>query len=144
MSLLANCGMQQFFTPVDVETAEFLQRRGTHGFVYDTPNDQPGGNYVLENTRQDHYDAFHVDLRHNFTKTYMVFEVPPGRHTLVSRELSVRAQLLEEGGPALWSDFMTELRHLHLGAPPPKESVFARLQAAYEAALAESSTPTPH
>jgi type IV secretion system protein VirD4 len=28
MSILANCGMQQFFTPVDLETAEYLQRRG--------------------------------------------------------------------------------------------------------------------
>jgi type IV secretion system protein VirD4 len=27
-SILANCGMQQFFTPTDVETAEYLQRRG--------------------------------------------------------------------------------------------------------------------
>ncbi len=31
MSILANCGMQQFFTPVDIDTAEFLQRRG--GFM---------------------------------------------------------------------------------------------------------------
>ncbi|HEX3861114.1 MAG TPA: type IV secretory system conjugative DNA transfer family protein [Stellaceae bacterium] len=28
MSILANCGMIQFFTPVDLETAEYLQRRG--------------------------------------------------------------------------------------------------------------------
>jgi type IV secretion system protein VirD4 len=28
MSILANCGMAQFFTPVDVKTAEYLQRRG--------------------------------------------------------------------------------------------------------------------
>ena len=28
MSLLANCGMTQFFTPTDLTTAEFLQRRG--------------------------------------------------------------------------------------------------------------------
>jgi type IV secretion system protein VirD4 len=28
MSILANCGMVQFFTPSDVETAEHLQRRG--------------------------------------------------------------------------------------------------------------------
>lgn len=28
MSLLANCGLMQFFTPVDVVTAEYLQRRG--------------------------------------------------------------------------------------------------------------------
>ena len=62
------------------------------------------------------------------------------RHTPVSRELSVRAQILEEGGPALWSEFMVELRHLHLGAPRPAESVFARLQAAYEAEVAAAST----
>jgi type IV secretion system protein VirD4 len=28
MSMLANCGLVQFFTPVDVTTAEFIQRRG--------------------------------------------------------------------------------------------------------------------
>ena len=27
-SILANCGMTQFFTPVDLETADYLQRRG--------------------------------------------------------------------------------------------------------------------
>ena len=32
------------------------------------------------------------------------------RHLPVTHELSVRAQLLEEGGPALWDDFMDELR----------------------------------
>jgi type IV secretion system protein VirD4 len=30
-SILANCGMTQFFTPVDLETADYLQRRG--GFM---------------------------------------------------------------------------------------------------------------
>ncbi len=59
------------------------------------------------------------------------------RHTRPSRELSVRAELLEEGGPPLWAAFMEELRHLHLGAPRPARSVFAELRAAYEAALAE-------
>jgi DNA-binding HxlR family transcriptional regulator len=61
------------------------------------------------------------------------------RHTPASRELSVRAQILEEGGPELWSEFSEELRHLHLGAPRPSESVFARLQAAYEAEVAASA-----
>ena len=28
MSILANCGLMQFFTPTDIETAEYLQRRG--------------------------------------------------------------------------------------------------------------------
>ncbi len=54
------------------------------------------------------------------------------RHTNPSEELSIRAQLLEEGGPPLWKAFMDELRHLHLGARRPKRSVLAELQAAYE------------
>ncbi|MFN7180363.1 winged helix-turn-helix transcriptional regulator [Hyphomonas sp.] len=61
------------------------------------------------------------------------------RHTPVSYELSVRAELLEKGGPALWSAFMSELRHLHLGARRPARSVFADLQAAYEKAVARQA-----
>ncbi|MGI2032657.1 winged helix-turn-helix transcriptional regulator [Rhizobium panacihumi] len=51
----------------------------------------------------------------------------------VSEELSIRAQLLEEGGRPLWDNFMQELRVLHLGAArdPQKPSVFEQLQAAY-------------
>jgi DNA-binding HxlR family transcriptional regulator len=60
------------------------------------------------------------------------------RHMPATEELSIRAQVLEEGGPALWADFMAELRHLHLGAPLPTghESVLDRLQAAYERVVA--------
>jgi DNA-binding HxlR family transcriptional regulator len=58
------------------------------------------------------------------------------RHTPASRELSVRAKILEDGGPELWAGFMEELRHLHLDGPAPIVSVFQRLQAAYEAAVA--------
>ncbi|AHE51934.1 winged helix-turn-helix transcriptional regulator [Sphingomonas sanxanigenens] len=62
------------------------------------------------------------------------------RHLPVSRELSIRAQVLEEGGPAMWADFMAELRALHLGAPPPEgPSVWDRLRTAYEAVLAETA-----
>jgi DNA-binding HxlR family transcriptional regulator len=60
------------------------------------------------------------------------------RHMPASKELSVRAKLLEDGGPKLWSKFMDELRHFHLGTPRPKISVFAQLQSAYEAAMAEA------
>ncbi|HET6157865.1 MAG TPA: helix-turn-helix domain-containing protein [Dongiaceae bacterium] len=57
-----------------------------------------------------------------------------GRRFLpVSEELSIRAQLLEEGGPALWDDFMGELRAIHLGAPRTGPSVMTKLQAALEA-----------
>lgn len=58
------------------------------------------------------------------------------RHTNASYELSVRAELLEKGGPPLWSAFMDELRHIHLGTRRPARSVFGELQAAYEKAVA--------
>jgi DNA-binding HxlR family transcriptional regulator len=57
------------------------------------------------------------------------------RHAPASRELSVRAELLEEGGPRLWSAFMAELRSVHLGAPAPRRSVLAELQQAFESAM---------
>jgi DNA-binding HxlR family transcriptional regulator len=60
-------------------------------------------------------------------------------HTKPSRALSVRAELLEKGGPELWDAFMDELRHVHLGAKRPKRSVAAELQAAYEKASVRGS-----
>ncbi len=57
------------------------------------------------------------------------------RHTPASYELSVRAELLEKGGPEMWEAFMEELRALHLGSPPPERSVLAELQAEYEGAI---------
>jgi DNA-binding HxlR family transcriptional regulator len=57
------------------------------------------------------------------------------RHTPVSRELSIRAQLLEAGGERMWKAFMAELRSIHLGAPAPRRSVSAELQAAFESAV---------
>lgn len=65
-----------------------------------------------------------------------------GRRFLpASRELSIRAQVLEEGGPQLWEDFMQELRMLHLGAEPAEgaASVMERLEQAYRDALAAPS-----
>ena len=59
------------------------------------------------------------------------------RHTPASRRLSIRAQLLEEGGPPLWEAFMEELRALHLGTPVPARSVLAELRAAYLAVMAQ-------
>lgn len=51
-----------------------------------------------------------------------------------SPDLAARAIVLEQGGPALWADFMDELRHLHLGAPAPQRSALAQMDAAYQAA----------
>lgn len=57
----------------------------------------------------------------------------------VTEELGIRARLLDEGGPKLWAEFMDELRELHLGMKRKGKgpSVFAKLQAAYEAAVAK-------
>ncbi len=55
------------------------------------------------------------------------------RHTPASKELSVRAMLLERGGERMWNAFMKELRSIHLGAASPRRSVLAELRAAFEA-----------
>ena len=57
----------------------------------------------------------------------------------VTEELSIRARLLEEGGPKLWAAFMEELRETHLGVKRRRQkgpTVAARLQQAYEAVVA--------
>ena len=48
-------------------------------------------------------------------------------------ELTIRAQLLAEGGPAMAEQFMHELRTIHLdGEPPTDDGVLAELDAAYQ------------
>jgi DNA-binding HxlR family transcriptional regulator len=59
-----------------------------------------------------------------------------GRRFLpASDELSVRIEVLEQGGPPMWDEFMDELRRIHLRqetGPPHGPSVHERLQAAYD------------
>lgn len=66
------------------------------------------------------------------------------RHLPVSRELSIRAELLERGGPDMWDAFMDELREQHLGIrrPDGARSVFAELREAYLAELAAVAADT--
>jgi DNA-binding HxlR family transcriptional regulator len=77
-----------------------------------------------------------------YSLTEMAIELVPlfahmgawGRKYLeASEDLSIRAQLLEEGGQTLWDDFMDELREKHLGKilPPGTPSVLGRLTEAY-------------
>jgi DNA-binding HxlR family transcriptional regulator len=56
----------------------------------------------------------------------------------VSEELGIRAKLLSEGGPKMWTEFMDELRETHLGLKRRRKagpSVGER-QAAYERVVA--------
>jgi DNA-binding HxlR family transcriptional regulator len=55
----------------------------------------------------------------------------------VTEALSIRARLLEAGGPPLWARFMAELRCEYLaGSVPPGPSVRAELEAAYQRVVA--------
>lgn len=59
-------------------------------------------------------------------------------HRPTTEPLRVRAQLLHDGGPELWQDFMNELRERHLSIPAPatgRPSVSERLAAAYAEAI---------
>lgn len=52
---------------------EFLEKRGVHGFAYNTLNGAVDGNFILENGRDDRYDAFQISLRHHFRQQYELF-----------------------------------------------------------------------
>src|SRR5579863_5247672 len=54
--------------------AEFLEKRGSRGLVYNTADTIAGGNldFALENTRDDRYDALQITLRHNFRENFTV------------------------------------------------------------------------
>lgn len=57
---------------------EFLEKRGVHGFAYNTLNGAVDGNFFLENGREDHYDALQISLRRRFRQHYEIF----GAYTL--------------------------------------------------------------
>ncbi len=52
--------------------AEFMEKRGSRGFVYNAPTSTAEENFVLQNARDDRYDALQVALRHNFRESYMI------------------------------------------------------------------------
>jgi DNA-binding HxlR family transcriptional regulator len=69
-----------------------------------------------------------------------------GRNNMpADNALSVRAELLEDGGPELWGRFMDELRERNLGIPRPADarSVLRELGAAYEAAVNDNDEAQP-
>ena len=52
--------------------AEFLEKRGTREFVYDALGSGTGGDFTLQNKRDDHYTALQLTLRHNFRENFSV------------------------------------------------------------------------
>jgi hypothetical protein len=51
---------------------EFMEKRGKREFVYDARSSTTGGDFILQNTREDRYDALQITARHNFHENYTV------------------------------------------------------------------------
>jgi hypothetical protein len=87
--------------------AEFLEKRGTREFVYNTLDETAsGGDFTLQNTRDDRYTALQLTLRHNFHENYTIM----GAYTRSSArsnealDFSVDAPVLsrQQPGPYPW------------------------------------------
>ena len=114
--------------------AEFLGKRGAHGFVYDAPT-VTSTNYFLQNTRDDHYTAFQLTLRHNFRENYTLM----GSYTRSSArsnqalDFNIDNPILspQQSGPFPWD---TPNRFLSWGYLPFfKLPVIHQLEIAYSA-----------
>ncbi len=60
--------------PADIYVkVEYIRKRGIHGFAYDlSVPSTTNANFVLSNTRQDHYDGVQISGRHAFRNGHMV------------------------------------------------------------------------
>ncbi len=52
---------------------EFLEKRGSRGFAYNTLKGAVDGTFLLGNGRDDRYDAFQISARHRFRQYYEIF-----------------------------------------------------------------------
>lgn len=65
-----SAGLEQKLPYAIYLKAEYFQRRGERGFVYDTRNNTSSGDFILQTTRKDHYDAFQITVRRTFHEAY--------------------------------------------------------------------------
>jgi Carboxypeptidase regulatory-like domain/TonB dependent receptor len=86
--------------------AEYFERRGAQGFVYDTPTNSTSGDFALENTRQDRYDAFQVSLRRTFHESYSVMAAYTRSRARSNEALDFNVDnailAVQQPGPYLW------------------------------------------
>jgi hypothetical protein len=99
--------------------AEYFQRRGAQGFVYDTRNNSTSGDFVLQNTREDRYDAVQISLRHTFRENYSLMGAYTYSHARSNQALdfNVDNPILgaQQPGPYPWD---TTNRFLSWGYMP--------------------------
>lgn len=86
--------------------AEYFQRRGAQGFVYDTPTNSTSGAFILQNTREDRYDAIQISARKTFRENYSVMAAYTYSRTRSNQALdfNVDSPILgaQQPGPYLW------------------------------------------
>jgi hypothetical protein len=71
---ISSLGWQQKFAHSTLLTLSFLARNGAHGFVYvDQLPSQPGGTFLLEDTRKDRYRSATVSARHVFSESMEMY-----------------------------------------------------------------------
>lgn len=117
-------------------TVEYLQRRGTNGFIY-LP--QPaaagltGGSFQMSNARQDHSRSLQFVARHTFRKTYPIMVSYTHSRSVTNAVLGYSLDNLNYGlegpGPYPWD---TPNRLLMWGmAPLPRLPLIHKLDFAY-------------
>jgi hypothetical protein len=123
--------------PADVYlTAEYLERRGTDGFVYlpePAISGLTGGSFLLTNARQDHTRSLSFIVRHTFRKAYpLLASYTYSRsvtNTVLTYSLDNPIYGLEGPGPYAWD---TPHRFLAWGmAPLPSLPLIHKLDFAY-------------
>jgi TonB dependent receptor len=71
-SLNTSVSLEKKFPWAIYANASVLYRRGAHGFVYNTLGGATSGTFFLQNTREDRYHAFQINLRRSFRDRYGV------------------------------------------------------------------------
>ena len=86
--------------------AEYFRRRGTNGFVYDAGANSTTRDFVLQNTREDHYDAFQITLRRKFRETYSLMGSYTRSRARSNQALDFNVDnpilAAQQAGPYLW------------------------------------------
>jgi hypothetical protein len=134
-SLNWSLGLEKKLPAAVYMKAEFLEKRGTREFVYNTMKDAAGGNYFLENTRDDRYDALQLTFRHNFRESYSIMGAytRSSTHSNEVLDFNVDSNLFspQEPGPYPWD---TPNRFLSWGYLPFfKLPIIHQLEVAYSA-----------
>jgi hypothetical protein len=71
---ISNIGWQQKFAHSTLLTLNLLARNGSHGFAYiDQQPTQPGGIFLLQDTRKDRYRSATTTVRHVFSESTEIY-----------------------------------------------------------------------